>query len=265
MLEGNLALHRQLREALPRGGAQRRRAERDHLPLRSVCPAACLGAESRRGHLDRRWLAAAHPISSYLLRPYTVIYGYLGCAPPSNDQLYAAWNEAYEHWGVIPTLKPDLAQLRSPPVLPGSSLTRRVLAGQPAGDRPGRPLAGRVAFPFRTADGRRAVRTTDGRFVCQAASPLKPEAQARGKEESPLAGASGFDGRSHSLALRAPVGSRSAGRLAASARSQPRARFPIGEPTMSNVCWASIRSVGILALTNRETRTRFTWRRCPTT
>ncbi|OGV78466.1 MAG: hypothetical protein A3K18_11140 [Lentisphaerae bacterium RIFOXYA12_64_32] len=72
------------------------------------------GLDFVEGTWDRRTLAMAHPISSYLLRPYTIIYGYLGCAPPTTDPLYAAWNEDYQNWGVIPTLKPQLKQVQAP-------------------------------------------------------------------------------------------------------------------------------------------------------
>ena len=124
-------------------------------------------------------------------------------APPTQGQLYAAWNEAYEHWGVIPTLKPDPAQLRDPTGFSQQFFDEAAfwLGNRLQIDLEG-PWPASVAFPYRTADGRRAVRTADGRLVCQAAPPLKPkaqathkpEAQASGKNESPLTDVSGLQG-----------------------------------------------------------------------
>jgi hypothetical protein len=195
MIDGNLALHRELREALPEVALSGEGLNEVTCRYEAFAQRHAWGVNHADGTWSRRPLSCAHPISSYLFRPYTVINGYLGCAPPTQGQLYAAWNEAYEHWGVIPTLKPELAQLRAP-----TGFSRQFFdeAAFWLGNRLEidleAPWPADVAFPFRTADGRRAVRTTDGRFVCQAASPLKPEAQARGQDESPLAGASGSSG-----------------------------------------------------------------------
>jgi len=124
-------------------------------------------------HAEGTWsesrLRCAHPISSYLFLPYTKIYGYLGYAPPESDQLYAAWNEAYEHWGVLPTLKawshrpaqpsPFARQLEAEVAFyQGQRVEADLEADWPA----------TVAFPLRTADGRRAERTVDGRLTCGA-------------------------------------------------------------------------------------------------
>ena len=47
-----------------------------------------------------------HPISAFLFSPYTVPYGYLGMPNPDRDpQLYQEYLEAYENWGVLPTLR----------------------------------------------------------------------------------------------------------------------------------------------------------------
>jgi hypothetical protein len=110
----------------------------------------------------------AHPISSYLLRPYTIIYGYLGCAAPEGDQLYAAWNEAYEHWGVIPTLAWSSKDSLIKPAGFARQFydelafwqNKRLTIDWEA------PWPAEVVFPYRTADGRQAVRTRDGRLVC---------------------------------------------------------------------------------------------------
>jgi hypothetical protein len=168
MIDGNVALHRSLREALPDVALSGEGLNEVTCRYEAFAQRHAWGINHADGTWSRRPLSCAHPISSYLLRPYTVINGYLGCAPPTQGQMYAAWNEAYEHWGVIPTLKPDLAQLRSP-----TDFSRQFfdeadfwLRSRLQIDLEG-PWPADVAFPFRTADGRRAVRTVEGRFLCE--------------------------------------------------------------------------------------------------
>ena len=167
MIEGNLALHRQLREALPDVALSGEGLNEITYRHEAFAQRHAWGLNHADGTWDRRWLELAHPICSYLFRRYTVINGYLGCAPPTAGQIYPAWNEAYEHWGVIPTLKPSLDQIKQPTGFSRqffdevsfwqeSRLDIEMESDWPAS----------VAFPFRTADGRRAVRTIDGRLLC---------------------------------------------------------------------------------------------------
>ena len=47
-----------------------------------------------------------HPISAFLFSPYTLPYGYLGLPNPDRGpQLYQEYLDAYENWGVLPTLR----------------------------------------------------------------------------------------------------------------------------------------------------------------
>ena len=47
-----------------------------------------------------------HPISAFLFSPYTLPYGYLGMPNPDRGpQLYQEYLDAYEIWGVLPTLR----------------------------------------------------------------------------------------------------------------------------------------------------------------
>ena len=47
-----------------------------------------------------------HPISAFLFSPYTLPYGYLALPNPDRDpQLYQEYLDAYEIWGVLPTLR----------------------------------------------------------------------------------------------------------------------------------------------------------------
>ena len=166
MVDGNVLLHRELREALPDVALSGEGLNEVTFRHEAFAQRHARGLHHAEGTWDRRWLALAHPVSSYLFRPYVVINGYLGCAPPENGQIYAAWNEAYEHWGVIPTLKPTLSSLRHPEGFARQFFDEAAfwLDGRldpameedwPAG----------VAFPFRTAEGKPASRRTDGRFV----------------------------------------------------------------------------------------------------
>lgn len=167
MIEGNVALHRQLREALPDVALSGEGLNEVTCRYEAFAQRHVWGLDHTQGRWHRPWLDASHPISSYLLRPYTVIYGYLGCAPPEQDQLYAAWREAYEHWGVIPTLKPSLASLAEPTGFARQFFDEAAFWQRERVeiDMDG-PWPSNVAFPLRTADGRRAAYMTDGRLVC---------------------------------------------------------------------------------------------------
>jgi hypothetical protein len=168
MLEGNVALHRELREALPEVALSGEGLDEVTCRYEAFAQRHVPGLDHTHGTWSRPWLETAHPISSYLLRPYTIMYGYLGCAPPGSDQLYAAWNEAYRHWGVIPTLAwPSKDSLLKPAGFARQFFdelafwqTRGLTIDWEA------PWPAEVIFPYRTADGRPAVRTRDGRLVC---------------------------------------------------------------------------------------------------
>lgn len=167
MLEGNVALHQQLRERLPQVALSGEGLNEATYRFEAFAQRHVAGLDHTTGHWDRQWLARAHPISSYLLRPHTIIYGYLGYAPPSQGQLYAAWNEAYEHWGVIPTLVADGPAIQRPTGF-ARQLFDEVHCWQKQRleiDVDG-PWPESVAFPYRTSDGRPASRTNDGRLLC---------------------------------------------------------------------------------------------------
>lgn len=167
MLEGSLALHRALRAALPQVALSGEGLNEITCRHEAFAQRHVWGLDHTKGRWDRRWLAAAHPISSFVLRPYTVIYGYLGCAPPESGQLYAAWNEAYRHWGVIPTLKPALPTLSQPSGFARQFFDEAAFWQSRALqiDLDG-PWPAHAAFPYRTADGRPAAATLDRRLVC---------------------------------------------------------------------------------------------------
>lgn len=166
MLQGSLALHRQLREALPDVAISGEGLNEVTCRYEAFAQRHAPGLNHSEGTWSRPYLAMAHPISSYLLRPYTIINGYLGCAPPTSGQLYAAWNEAYQHWGVIPTLKPDMSEIAQP-----NSFSRQFydeatmwLSERVDPDMDG-PWPADVFFPFRTASGQPVTRTSDRRLM----------------------------------------------------------------------------------------------------
>lgn len=166
MAEGNIALHKQLREALPGVALSGEGLNEVTYRHEAFAQRHAYGLRHSEGTWDRPSLLAAHPICSYLFRPFTIINGYLGCAPPTSGQLYAAWNEAYEHWGVIPTLKPSSGKLDSPDgfvrqfrdeVMFWFKARPEIAMDDPWPDS--------VAFPYRSATGERVVRTVNHRLL----------------------------------------------------------------------------------------------------
>lgn len=166
MLEGNVALHRQLREALPHVALSGEGLNEVTCRYEAFAQRHAWGLDHSKSTYDRRMLAAAHPISSYILRPFTTMYGYLGCVSPENDQMYAAWNEAYRHWGIIPTLKPTREALTGEHgFLEQFSDEVRVWQQQCVEVDLDGPWPAEVAFPLRTADGQPFVATQDRRWI----------------------------------------------------------------------------------------------------
>jgi len=114
--EGNLQLHRELREAMPYVALSGEGL--DEVTLRYEAFAQ-RHASHAVDHVHKTWndafIACGHPISSFLFLPYATINGYLGMSNPAHRGVYGGWTRAYENWGVIPTLsRPTLAQLRTP-------------------------------------------------------------------------------------------------------------------------------------------------------
>ena len=93
-----------------------------HKALAAAMPGVVFGGESLhevtflRESFAQRWKnpplwdstrrSTPHPISSFLFSPYTVPYGYLSLPNPDRStQLYQEYLNAYEIWGVLPTLR----------------------------------------------------------------------------------------------------------------------------------------------------------------
>lgn len=103
-MQGNIALHRELREALPDVAFSGEGLNEISFRYESFAQRHVWGID----HADSRWdmsrVRMAHPVSSALLTPHTRIYGYLGMTNPQMWQYYVAWRTAYERMGVLPTL-----------------------------------------------------------------------------------------------------------------------------------------------------------------
>ena len=99
--QGNVLTHRELAEAMP--GVV---FSGEHLHEVTFFRESF----AQRWKLPPEWATTPrgtpHPISAFLFSPYTVPYGYLGLPNPDRGaQLYQEYLNAYENWGVLPTLR----------------------------------------------------------------------------------------------------------------------------------------------------------------
>jgi len=159
MLQGNIAIQKELHEALPEVAISGEGLDEVTMRYEAFAQRHAYGLDFVQQTWDRALLRMAHPISSYLLNPYTQPYGYLGFTSPQNGQLYAAWRENYKHWGVLPTLAwsgqgaIEKAEGFTAQVLDEAAfLTRHRLNPDLDGDWPPE-----VCFPYRGEDGAKAA------------------------------------------------------------------------------------------------------------
>jgi len=109
--EGNIALHRELKEALPDVALSGEGLNEITCRYEQFAQRHVRGIDHVAGAWNDRQLGMAHPISSAVLLPFTTMYGYLGLPNPNQaPDLYAAWLRAYERFGVIPTYAWPTAQ-----------------------------------------------------------------------------------------------------------------------------------------------------------
>ena len=110
--QGNVLLHRQLREAMPDVALSGEGLDEVTFRHEAFAQRHASGISHVHGTWDDARIDMGHPISSYFLAPYTRIYGYLGMAGPANRELCLAWKRSYEHWGVLPTYsRPSAGQI----------------------------------------------------------------------------------------------------------------------------------------------------------
>lgn len=103
-MQGNIALHRELREALPDVALSGEGLNEISFRYESFAQRHVWGMDPADARWDMSRVRMAHPVSSALLTPHTRTYGYLGMTNPQRWQYYAAWRTAYDRMGVIPTL-----------------------------------------------------------------------------------------------------------------------------------------------------------------
>ncbi|HSV74623.1 MAG TPA: DUF6259 domain-containing protein [Chthonomonadales bacterium] len=114
-MQGNIALHRELRAALPNVALSGEGLNEVTYRYQAFAQRHVRGIH----HVDATWndrlIAMAHPISSAVLLPRTAMYGFLGLSNPRTAPAKKhAWLRAYERLGVLPTLAwPDVAQLEA--------------------------------------------------------------------------------------------------------------------------------------------------------
>ncbi|MDW8103844.1 MAG: DUF6259 domain-containing protein, partial [Armatimonadota bacterium] len=102
-MQGNLALHRQLLEALPGVALSGEGLSEVTFRYESFAQRHVWGLDSVSAHLVPHHIAAAHAVSSSLFTPHTRLYGYLGMINPFGWRVYAAWRTAYDRQGILPT------------------------------------------------------------------------------------------------------------------------------------------------------------------
>ena len=169
MIQGNIALHNELRAALPNVALSGEGL--NEITYRQEALAQLQVWMMDPSILD--WspglIALSHPISAYLFGNYTLPYLYAGSFPADFGQFYAAYQDAYEHWGVLPTF-------RNP--------TGEKVSGRPSGflrhlldethfmqqERVVPDLDGKwptnAAFIYRTHRGQSVTRTLDHKLLC---------------------------------------------------------------------------------------------------
>ncbi len=166
-IEGNLALHRELREALPQVALSGEGLNE----ITGVYEAFAQRHLWGINNTDRTWsdhlIAMAHPISSAILAPYTHLYGYLGYPNPDDTAFYVAYLQGYEHFGVLPTYAwPSREQLAKPFLHLQHLLEMARFFQQrlpiPDFDTPWSPGD---RFVYRLSDGRRAAYRRDQGIV----------------------------------------------------------------------------------------------------
>ena len=106
--QGNVLMHKELAEAMPDivfSGEHLHEVTffRESFAQRWKLPPQQFEPTPRRTPQPR---GTPHPISAFLFSPYTLPYGYLALPNPDRGtQLYQEYLNAYENWGVLPTLQ----------------------------------------------------------------------------------------------------------------------------------------------------------------
>ncbi|MCX7599476.1 MAG: DUF6259 domain-containing protein, partial [Armatimonadetes bacterium] len=175
MIDGNLALHRALREALPEVALSGEGLNEVTCQYESFAQRHAWGLDFLQRTYSVPMLRMAHPISSYVLLPHTKIYGYLGMSAPAEGDVYAAWRENYNRWGVLPTLAHiSTGDLKKPDGWLAFALAEAAWFQRERvePDLEG-PWPEDCLFPYRLGNGGRAWWRTDGGMVLETVEPRR--------------------------------------------------------------------------------------------
>lgn len=166
VLQGNLALGREIRAAMPDLAVGGEGLDEVTARYQDFCQRHAWGIDFARSAWNKPQLKLAHPISTYLFRPART-FNYLGVPPATRSQFYAAWRENLVRWGALPTLttfdsapQPQIGFVRQL-----WDEVRFWQAERLDPDMDG-PWPAEVVFPYRTAGGRPAARMADGSLLC---------------------------------------------------------------------------------------------------
>lgn len=124
MMQGSIALHRELTEALPNVALSGEGLNEITCRYEAFAQRHPNGINFVDATWDENAMAMAHPVSSAVLTPWTTLYGYLGMTSPDSRDFYLAWMRVYDRYGVLPTWAwPTTEQLRSPSEVEQALLT----------------------------------------------------------------------------------------------------------------------------------------------
>ncbi|MHB0998877.1 MAG: DUF6259 domain-containing protein [Armatimonadota bacterium] len=121
-IQGNIQLHKDLNKALPEIAISGEGLDEVTCMYETFAQRHEMGIDLWNGNWNDQRLAQAHPVSSYVLAPYTIMYGYLGMPNPvANPGTFTAWRRAYERYGVIPTYPwPSVSEIKKADMLADS-------------------------------------------------------------------------------------------------------------------------------------------------
>jgi len=155
--EGNLALHRELKQALPDVALSGEGLNEVTCRYEEFAQRHVWGMDHVSGTWNDRQIDMAHPVASSVLLPSTTMYGYLGLPNPlAAPDAYTAWMRAYERYGVIPTYAWPTPDQLGPPAAPAvERLLRRAGLFMRYGPQPdfSTPWSPDELFVWRTFDG----------------------------------------------------------------------------------------------------------------
>lgn len=167
-IQGNIQLHKELCAALPQVAISGEGLDEVTCIYETFAQRHVMGIDLWEGTWNNQRLAQAHPVSAYIVSPYTTMIGYLGMPNPvDNPGLYTAWRRAYEYYDVIPAYpRPRIDELKNPTALSASIINdaRFFQKYEPKADfkSPWRP---NDIFRYSLNDGRKAFYRRDNGVI----------------------------------------------------------------------------------------------------